>query len=170
MSRTYTFGQVGSSGGWFYVQYLEKMVLNEANIDWSGQNVDYLLMDKYDEYMREIIENAKKIKKQDLTARNIKRLDDGQDVVIYYKDLDEYGKMSSMLKLMQDHKFGLPRQSYRGIVIVNWNKHRIIFVPKNIDWRQRGNYQVDRTNKRLYFGDAQNSIVAKTWNLFSGQQ
>lgn len=148
ISRTYTFGQIGSSGGWFYMEFLQKMQLNKKNIDWSKQNLDYLLNQNYDQYLKDIIQNAKKIKKTDLTPKNIKKIAKDQDCIIFYKDLQEYTRKSSVLHLMQDHKFGLPRTSYRGIVIVNWNNHRIIFAPKIIDWTPRNQYELDHHHEK----------------------
>jgi hypothetical protein len=37
VSRTHTFGKVGTSGGQFYDQHLASMMLNKDNIDWSQQ-------------------------------------------------------------------------------------------------------------------------------------
>ena len=144
ISRTYTFGQIGSSGGWFYMEYLHKMELNKQNIDWNKHDLKYLLNDNYDKYLKNIIENAKEITNSDLPRRKMKRLVGNQvdrDFVAYYSNLQEYSIMSSKLHLMQDHKFGMPRQSYRGIVIVNWFNNRVLFVPKNVDWTPRNRAQ-----------------------------
>merc|ERR1712154_152610 len=113
------------------------MGLNELDIDWSGKNVDYLLDGQYDEWLRDIIDNGMEIKQNELTQNAMKKIGDGKDCLVYYQDLDGYTKICQRLNLMSDHKFGMPRTSYRGIVIIHWQDHRILFVPRHLEWSRR---------------------------------
>eukprot|EP01084_Bolivina_argentea_P169305 293510_1 len=168
ISRTHTFGQFGSSGGWFYEQYLKKMRLNMESIDWSKQNVTYLLNINYDMYLKNMIKNSKVISYKELNPSNMRRIENDIDCVVYYKDLNDYSIMSKSLTLMQDHKFGLPRQSYRGIVIVYWYGHKILFVPKNLEWTPRNKYEFNvelLTQFQSHYG-TEKSVLNNVWDFF----
>merc|ERR1712204_24415 len=137
VSRTHTFGAVGTSGGYFYAQFLEKMPLNEADIDWSKQYLDYLLGGQYDDWLKNVIANALVIGQNELRAAAMSKIEENKDCVVMYKDLDDFTKICRRLNMMSDHKFGMPRTSYRGIVIINWSDHRILFVPDHLKWSER---------------------------------
>lgn len=47
ISRTYTFGEAGASGGQFYAQHLKPIKLNDRPVDWHGKELSYLLKDRW---------------------------------------------------------------------------------------------------------------------------
>lgn len=141
INRIYTFGRLGSSNGQFYDMHLKTIYLNVENVDWTTVDIQYLL--DYDLYLQDIIDNEHTIELYDVY--DIKKevvFDEMQptvikDYVIRYDGLQDFTNMCKVLRLMADHKAGLPRQSYRGIVTVRWNKHRLFFVPRDITWERR---------------------------------
>ena len=48
VSRTYNFGQVGSSEGQYFRQFLKPMALAGAGVDWETLDLDYLLPQRCD--------------------------------------------------------------------------------------------------------------------------
>lgn len=42
ISRTYTFGEKGTSEGQFYLKYLKNIKLNDEHVAWKQQKLDYL--------------------------------------------------------------------------------------------------------------------------------
>merc|ERR1712173_290889 len=122
----------------FFKQYLKKIKLNEDDIDWTSdemQNgvVSYISpVDEYDAYLKNLIESSRELDIENVLALTAQPMP--LDYVVRYSDLDDFTLKSKQLHLMEDHKDNLPRQSYRGIVLVRWKNHRINFVPKDVDW------------------------------------
>eukprot|EP01084_Bolivina_argentea_P274420 467742_1 len=139
INRVYTFGSTGSSEGQFFNQYLRGIELNKENIDWSKEtNIQHEILSpngNYDQYLQELIEQSRAMSIAEVLKLQITPMP--LDFVVLYTDLDDYTEKSKELNLMEDHKDGLPRQSYRGIVTVRWKTHRIMFVPQNVDWTKR---------------------------------
>merc|ERR1712115_389024 len=101
------------------------MPLNEVDIDWSKQELYYLLAGQYDDWLKNIIANALVIGQNELRAAVMSKIEEDKDCVVMYKDLDDFTKICRRLNMMSDHKFGMPRTSYRGTVIIHLNGHRI---------------------------------------------
>ena len=125
----------------FFNKYLKKIQLNQDDIDWSSAEIEQQVLGNispdtsYDEYLQNMIEDSREV-----TIEEVMDLQEQPmplDYVVKYSDLGDYTVKSKHLSLMDDHKDGVPRQSYRGIVLVRWKTHRIIFVPDNVDWTQR---------------------------------
>lgn len=146
INRVYTFGSSGSSEGLFYNKYLRTIELNKDDIDWS---TDYIYneiinnlspIENYDKYLKSIIEQSQEITIDQVLNLEKQPMKQPLDYIIKYHDLSDYTIKSKKLNLMDDHKDGLPRQSYRGIVVVRWKNNRILFVPNHHDidiWEPR---------------------------------
>jgi len=141
VNRVYTFGSSGSSEGLFFNKYLKKIQLNQDDIDWSSAEIEQDVLSDispdtaYDEYLQNVIEGSREGTIGEVVALQEQPMP--LDYVVRYSDLGDYTIKSKQLSLMDDHKDGVPRQSYRGIVVVRWKTHRILFVPQNVDWTQR---------------------------------
>jgi len=141
VNRVYTFGSSGSSEGQFFNKYLKKIELNKDDIDWTDAQIQETVIDKitpsknYDDYLKDLIANSREVEIKEVL--DLQQQPMPLDYVVKYQDLDDFTLKSRPLGLMEDHKDGLPRQSYRGIVVVRWRNNRIIFVPQNIDWTPR---------------------------------
>eukprot|EP00485_Elphidium_margaritaceum_P012860 CAMPEP_0202708008 /NCGR_PEP_ID=MMETSP1385-20130828/20273_1 /ASSEMBLY_ACC=CAM_ASM_000861 /TAXON_ID=933848 /ORGANISM="Elphidium margaritaceum" /LENGTH=523 /DNA_ID=CAMNT_0049366871 /DNA_START=226 /DNA_END=1794 /DNA_ORIENTATION=- len=138
ISRVYTFGASGSSEGQFYNKYLRNIELNKEDIDWTDaviqETVIYNLspVENYDAYLTMLIGQSEQVNIPQVLDLQI--TSSPMNYVVKYDNLEDYTVKSKQLDLMDDHKDGLPRQSYRGIVIVRWKNHRILFVPQEVDW------------------------------------
>eukprot|EP00775_Hariotina_reticulata_P008428 gene8428-8611_t len=58
VSRTHTFGQMGTNFGEFFDRHLKSMLLNEERIDWTKKDISYLLDEQYAELMEGWIKHA----------------------------------------------------------------------------------------------------------------
>lgn len=144
MPRTHTFGKVGAHGGLYFDEYLAPMVINNQNIDWRTQDLDYLLQDKYAELMGFWISQA-----QDFLADNTTSLGGYcnntlstdathmSDLLVEYDSLQAANSTTSFTSLAREvgHMMeGLvlgkvPRASYNGVVVVRCRGRRLFLVP-----------------------------------------
>ncbi|XP_043711045.1 alpha-1,3-mannosyl-glycoprotein 2-beta-N-acetylglucosaminyltransferase isoform X3 [Telopea speciosissima] len=133
--RTYNFGEHGSSMGQFFKQYLESIKLNDVHIDWKSMDLSYLMEDKYLRHFADMVSNAKPIHGTDvvLKAYNI----DG-DVRIPYKDQDEFEHIARQFGIFEEWKDGIPRASYKGVVVFRYQTPRRIFLVGPDSLRQLG--------------------------------
>jgi len=128
INRVYTFGEQGSSKGQFYNKYLKSILLNDDDIDWSKQDTTYILSNNYDNYILNLIKLCTKITITQLI--NIKQQTLPLEYCIEYNDLNQLTLYYKKIGLMTDHKDGLPRASYKGIVIIRYKHHKILFLPQ----------------------------------------
>jgi len=141
VSRVYTFGASGSSEGLFFNKYLKKIQLNQDDVDWASPEIEQRVITDivpdtaYDLKLKKMIEESREMSIEDVVA--VQEQPMPLDYVVRYSDLEDYTLKSKRLHLMEDHKEGLPRQSYRGVVVVRWKTHRVLFVPQHMDWSQR---------------------------------
>eukprot|EP00483_Globobulimina_turgida_P002920 UN02925 len=89
----------------------------------------------YDIFLRKLIEKSRVIGIEEVLGLREKAMP--LDYVVRYKGLEDYTSKSKLLNLMEDHKDGVPRQSYRGIVVMRWKNHRVMFVPEKVEWVER---------------------------------
>ncbi|XP_077220386.1 alpha-1,3-mannosyl-glycoprotein beta-1,2-N-acetylglucosaminyltransferase [Tasmannia lanceolata] len=125
MCRTYNFGEHGSSMGQFFRQYLEPIKMNDVQIDWKSMDLSYLREDKFLKYIANLVANAKPVSGNDavLKAYNI----DG-DVRIQYNDETEFGRIARQFGIFEEWKDGIPRTSYKGVVVFRYQTPRRIFL------------------------------------------
>ncbi|KAF6254359.1 GNT-I family-domain-containing protein [Scenedesmus sp. NREL 46B-D3] len=142
--RTHTFGKFGSHSGEFYDNHLSKMILNEQLIDWSKQDLQYLLKDRYEQLMVRWLARAKHYS----SVTNVQGLPLGQycnttgpndaaaagDMVVEYQGTHgtelSYMNISQLLPpMLGDLREGSPRGSYDGIVMVRCRGRRLFLKP-----------------------------------------
>ena len=132
VNRVYTFGKEGSSAGQFFNQHLKNIELNKNSIDFSKINLNYLLDENYGKFLYDILNEATEINFDSVLLLEMQAAP--LDYVVKYDTLNDYTKMAKKVGLMTDHKEGLPRSSYLGIVIIRYKLHRILFVPSNLEY------------------------------------
>ncbi|KAK9112439.1 hypothetical protein Scep_019958 [Stephania cephalantha] len=123
--RTYNFGEVGSSMGQFFKQYLEPIKLNDVHVDWKSMDLSYLTEENYVRHFANVVSNAKPVRGVDvvLKAYNI----DG-DVRIQYKDQFDFEQIARQFGIFEEWKDGIPRTAYKGVVVFRYQTARRIFL------------------------------------------
>ncbi|KAF9676402.1 hypothetical protein SADUNF_Sadunf09G0134800 [Salix dunnii] len=122
--KAYPFS-IGSSLGQFFQQYLQPIKLNNVKVDWKSRDLSYLMKDKYTKYFADIVRKAKPIQGNDavLKAYNIEG-----DVRIQYKDQPDFERIARQFGIFEDWKDGIPRTSFKGVVVFRYQTTRRIFL------------------------------------------
>ncbi|XP_057745867.1 alpha-1,3-mannosyl-glycoprotein 2-beta-N-acetylglucosaminyltransferase isoform X1 [Arachis stenosperma] len=115
--RTYNFGELGSSLGQFFRQYLEPIKLNDVQVDWKSKDLSYLQEDKYAQHFANIVAKAKPVSGVNVLqeTNNI----DG-DVRIKYRDQSDFEYIAGQFGIFQEWKDGVPRTAYKGVVVFRY--------------------------------------------------
>lgn len=123
--RTYNFGEHGSSLGQFFRQYLESIKLNNVPVKWKSKDLRYLSEANYPKYFGKLVSSATPVYGEDVVqkAYNI----DG-DVRIEYKDQGHFEQIARKFGIFEEWKDGIPRTSYKGVVVFRWQTARQIFL------------------------------------------
>ncbi|XP_039135407.1 alpha-1,3-mannosyl-glycoprotein 2-beta-N-acetylglucosaminyltransferase isoform X1 [Dioscorea cayenensis subsp. rotundata] len=123
--RTYNFGEHGSSMGQFFKQYLESIKLNDARIDWKSMDLSYLMEDKFLNHFAKLVSDAKLVTGPDfvLKASNI-----NGDIKIKYRDQQEFEIVARQFGIFEEWKDGIPRTSYKGVVVFRYKSPKRIFL------------------------------------------
>ncbi|PKI75780.1 hypothetical protein CRG98_003823 [Punica granatum] len=123
--RTYNFGELGSSLGQFFRQYLEPIKLNDVQVDWKSMDLSYLMEDKYKDHFAQIVKSAKPISGVDaaLKASNV-----GGDVRIKYKDQSDFERIARQFGIFEEWKDGVPRTAYKGVVVFRYRGPNSVFL------------------------------------------
>lgn len=133
--RTYNFGEHGSSMGQFFKQYLEPIKMNDVQVDWKSMDLSYLMEDNFMKFFANILRNAKRIQGTDavLKTYNI----DG-DVRIHYRDQPDFERIARQFGIFEEWKDGIPRTSYKGVVVFRFQTSRRVFLVGPDSLRQLG--------------------------------
>ncbi|KAG6761933.1 hypothetical protein POTOM_035174 [Populus tomentosa] len=125
----------GSSFGQFFQQYLQPIKLNDVKVDWKSRDLSYLMKDKYTKHFADIVRKAKPIQGTDavLKASNIEG-----DVRIQYKDQPDFERIARQLGIFQEWKDGIPRTSFKGVVVFRYQTTRRVFLVGPDSLRQLG--------------------------------
>jgi len=140
INRVYTFGETGASNGRFFDVWFKDIRLNTQMVDWTAVNIDRLQPPNYDTWLSEQLLAAEHVG----DVHTAKAAIDTElmiwsnatvrvsEKVIPYTDLDDLTSIMEPIGLMYDHKAGIPRTSYRGIVPFRYREVRMWIVPGNI--------------------------------------
>lgn len=99
ISRTYTFGERGSSGGQFYNQFLRTIQLNKEDIDWDNEDINYLKKDNFDPMFEEWLEQAKENRIR--TKDDAKEFKDSK-LSMYYSNEHDFASKARNFNLMEE--------------------------------------------------------------------
>uniref|UniRef100_A0A6N2LKX8 Alpha-1,3-mannosyl-glycoprotein 2-beta-N-acetylglucosaminyltransferase n=1 Tax=Salix viminalis TaxID=40686 RepID=A0A6N2LKX8_SALVM len=133
--RTYNFGEHGSSLGQFFQQYLQPIKLNNVKVDWKAKDLSYLTKDNYTKHFADIVRKAKPVHGTDavLKAYNIEG-----DVRIQYRDQPDFEWIARQFGIFEEWKDGIPRTSFKGVVVFRYHTTRRIFLVGPDSLRQLG--------------------------------
>eukprot|EP00455_Lapot_gusevi_P026056 TRINITY_DN2748_c0_g1_i2.p1 TRINITY_DN2748_c0_g1~~TRINITY_DN2748_c0_g1_i2.p1 ORF type:complete len:455 (+),score=83.81 TRINITY_DN2748_c0_g1_i2:75-1439(+) len=131
INRVYTFGANGASGGQFFNQYLAPIKLNNQPVKFEEIDLSYLVKTRYDSQFLAAIKAARAVTASELhTLFNTRPHGAlGSDLRVVYQSLPEFDSIAMPLGIMVDHKSGLPRTSYLGVVNVAHGPNLIYLVP-----------------------------------------
>jgi hypothetical protein len=136
MNRVFTFGaEGGASSGQFYHQFLSTIELNREPVDFDQLNpLGTLTKDKYDEELQHAISQATLIDSIDHlhTMVQTPAATKQADLRWAYRDLGELTGMLNRLGLMTDHKAGVPRGSYMGVLPFANGARTVYLYPHNM--------------------------------------
>jgi len=136
INRVYTFGNDGVSQGTFFNTYLKPIKLNDQIFDFRTFNISRLYKMNYDEEFRSLVTSAEPIPSPQYLLSMSFTSEGGKALIIYYGNLDQLTLWEDFLGLMSDHKEGLPRASYRGVVPFRYRGHRVLLAPTSLQWSQ----------------------------------
>jgi len=138
--RTFNFGEVGSSKGQFFQQYLSKIKLNDVNVDFAALDLSYLSPEVYPvEFQRQLADATEANQVSELESLAEKEV---KDVKLIYRSQKHFEQLARQLRIMGEWKAGVPRGSYQGVVTFKLNEGRMrVFLapsPKTINLHQEG--------------------------------
>lgn len=134
VSRTYTFGEKGTSSGQFFKAHLSKIRINDVPVPWDTMNLDFLgSVATFDEWLEARLRESVRV--QLATVDDSTR--HGNQVRIQYDDSEYKKVVAKKFGLMDDEKEGIRRMSYRGVIIFAWKRRRVFLYtkkwPANLD-------------------------------------
>uniref|UniRef100_A0AC35TNJ2 Alpha-1,3-mannosyl-glycoprotein 2-beta-N-acetylglucosaminyltransferase n=1 Tax=Rhabditophanes sp. KR3021 TaxID=114890 RepID=A0AC35TNJ2_9BILA len=136
-----SFGKKGASQGYFFDNFLNKIVHNEVAVDFNKLDLSYLVKETYDkEYLVDVYNKSKKYSlnevKHFLNRDNVIATDVNKLIRIEYATFQQYQEIVSFLGLMRDFKVGVGRNAYKGILTTyTKNGIRVYIAPDLSIWK-----------------------------------
>ena len=135
INRVYTFGSDGTSGGQFF-NHLQKIKLNEPShaVDFSTYDLSVLVDDAYKANFLSNLKSSKFVNVQELRSfilGHAKPL--LTDLRTSYGTLAELDFILTDFSLMTDHKNGIPRTSYMGVVLFPFENIMVYLAPNSLE-------------------------------------
>eukprot|EP00736_Rhodelphis_marinus_P000978 Rmarinus@m.28956 len=124
ISRTHTFGEIGSSSGEFYKTHLVYNELEAEPVDWPSVDLNYLIPEVYDSQLWSRIEAAELYS----SVADLPPYLTG-DGKLAYANEREFSMFARGLQLMEDFKAGVPRTAYQGVVSIRRGDYMLFIVP-----------------------------------------
>jgi alpha-1,3-mannosyl-glycoprotein beta-1,2-N-acetylglucosaminyltransferase len=122
VSRSYTFGEEGTSAGQFFKSHLSKIKINDENIDWGSENLQFLSSpEAFEQFLTTKLQQAQLVDLSDVDNR----AHPGAILRIEYDDKRDYKRVAAKFSLMPDEKEGIRRMSYRGVIPFAWSGGRV---------------------------------------------
>ena len=140
INRAYTFGSVGTSAGQFFDQYLKPIQLNSDNVDWQTVDVSYLQQRQYEAWLSARLQAAVRVSGATEARAAIdgdlesggKAAADVTERLFAYINLAQLTALIQPIGLIPDHKAGVPRTSYKGVLHFRHRGVRIWIVPESL--------------------------------------
>lgn len=125
ISRTGNFGAKGVSQSFHYEKHVSKVAMATEAVDFAILDLSYLDPNIYHDMIFSRMSNAVALRYSNyLTSRP-----QDSDVIAFYPEggLEAIGKRTG---IMIDHRNGIRRTSYKGVVIIPWNGHWAFIVQR----------------------------------------
>eukprot|EP00026_Physarum_polycephalum_P007989 Phypoly_transcript_08062.p1 GENE.Phypoly_transcript_08062~~Phypoly_transcript_08062.p1 ORF type:complete len:438 (+),score=69.05 Phypoly_transcript_08062:114-1427(+) len=128
ISRNRNIGQRGTSERQFWDK-ISRIKFNEEYVNFTGMDMSYLMKDRYDADLKSRIEKAKTVAWTEVTKY------ENEDLRITYENFENFKSLAKFFRLMEDDKEGMPRTSYKGIVIFKSKGNTVFVTPENLPYR-----------------------------------
>lgn len=126
VSRTSNFGAKGVSQSFHFEKHVSKVSLSDTFVDFTSLNLSYLERDAYYDMFFKRMSKAVRLNFSNyLTSRPQQA-----DVIAFYPEagMEALGKRTGV---MIDHREGVRRTSYHGVVVIPWNGHWAFLVSRS---------------------------------------
>lgn len=139
--RTYNFGEHGSSMGQFYYKYLVPIKLNDVHVDWKSYDLESML--KEEKFNKELARRIALATPLNNVDENILKMVENvnRDIRIVYNSQMHFESLARAFGVFEEWKDGIPRTSYKGIVVFRWKGNRVFLVRP--DSREALGYNAD---------------------------
>ena len=129
MSRTFTFGEKGTSNSQFYGKHLARIRLaaGESRVSWTERDLSFLLKRNYDTPVRAQIAAAA-LTSFDKAMRP-PATGSAAAVRVEYASQKELAAMCKKLGIMDDLKAGVPRTAYAGVITLRMHGRLVYIAP-----------------------------------------
>ncbi len=129
MSRTLTFGENGVSASQFYTQFLATVKLNNASVEWAGEDLGYLQPAVWAADFKAALAAAAPAASLDAYFAAACGEGEGGAVKWGYGALEDYPAVAARFGHIDDAKAGVPRTALDGVVTVVHKGCRKFAVP-----------------------------------------
>jgi alpha-1,3-mannosyl-glycoprotein beta-1,2-N-acetylglucosaminyltransferase len=124
ISRTFHFGTKGGASSNQFGSLLTEIRLNDILVDWSQEDLSYLLNGAFDASYRKLVDEATLATDLDGALKKVKE----SNTRLEYGSFPEFQRLARKLKLMDDEKAGVPRTAYKGIVETRPHDNFLLFL------------------------------------------
>lgn len=124
VARVRNFGQHGASTAFHYREHVAQVVMASGHVDFASLDMSYLEAARFEQLVFTRMRNAVRLKYSNyLTSRP-----QDEDVIAFFPK-DRPAVIGRRTGIMTDHRHGVFRTSYRGVIIVPWRAHWAFLVP-----------------------------------------
>jgi len=129
VSRVRTFGEVGVSKGKFYASHLRHVRLNSELTNWTSMDLSYVSSaPRFDDYLSQEISGSDFVILEYLST--LAKTAEPRKLAILYEDRT-WIRCAKFFGLPEDQKDGVRRGTYRGVLALTWQRHKVYLVR---DW------------------------------------
>lgn len=126
VSRTANFGEKGVSQSFHFQKHVSRVTVAKNGVNFSQLNLSYLEPEEYDNMLFGRMKKAKRLRFSNyLTSRP-----QDCDVIAFYPD-NNMEAISRRTGIMGDHRNGMRRTSYKGVIVIPWNGHWAFLVSRS---------------------------------------
>ncbi|XRB03935.1 alpha-1,3-mannosyl-glycoprotein beta-1,2-N-acetylglucosaminyltransferase [Pycnococcus provasolii] len=131
--RTYNIGEKGASKGQFFKTFLKDIRISAEPVDWERRledgQLDFLQpRQAYETYFSNLISAAKPVSTVAQAQRTL------GDVLLTYRSESDFVRIARSIGIFDEWKDGIPRTSWRGVVVFWLNDATRVFLAPSIDY------------------------------------
>ena len=128
ISRVTNFGEFGSSMSFYYDSHISKIFSTNEITDYKSLDLSYLKPDSFFKLVFDRFNNATLL----LYSNYLTSRPQNCDVIARFPT-NNTNSIAKRTGIMGDHRFGIYRTSYNGVIIIPWNGHWAFIVPMDFE-------------------------------------